>query len=403
MVLGVSCWGFEKYELPDILSDLGDEQRSALDPALDTSATSPLGILNGIIGDRIAKLWDLGEAIYNGFDPDANSGAAQDAVCAITGTVREPATKSQAKREKLDLSAGTTVPVGSIIAHEDNPSIRFLLVGEEDVDNNVTAGDVVAASDGFYYARFEAENTGPVAALAGKLTTIVTPISGWNSATNETDAVLGRNIETSAELRLRREEELAAVGSSPVDAIRAELLKLNGMLQVTVFENVEDTTDINGLPPHSIECLCFDGFIPDVDDNDIAQTIWGARAAGIQTYGLTSGTATDSQGNTHTMNFSRPVQQEVWLEVDVRIDSNFPALGDDEIKNAIVNKGATLLPDNDVVLSSFYPAIFGVAGVTDVVEIRAGFTPSPGGTTNLVIGTRELATFSSTHILVTHI
>jgi len=293
-----------------------------ISPSLDTSSTSPAGHIASPVAKVAGELWDGLEAVYVAGDPDRNTGDGQDAVCAITGTSREAASRSQV-RCGLGLNAGATVPVDSIIAVLGNPTSQFKLVGLETVIGTVVPGDVVAGGPGTYFARFEATVTGPVAANSGTLTVIVTPQTGWNSVTNALDATQGRDVEDPTSLRIRREQELAAPGSTPVDALRGELsvmLAANGIVggYADVVENELDTVDADGRPGHSIEVLIDDGPSP-LSDELIAQTIWDGKAGGIQTFGSTTGDAVDDKDPpvTRVMNFNRPTLKPVYFIVGI--------------------------------------------------------------------------------------
>lgn len=93
---------------------------------------------------------------------------------------------------------------------------------------------------------FLAQTFGPIPVPANTLTQILTPVAGWTSLTNYEAGVTGRNIETDAELRLRRLNSLRISGAATVEAIRARLLQeVAGVTSVTIFENVTMTqTDI---------------------------------------------------------------------------------------------------------------------------------------------------------------
>lgn len=403
MSAGLTPAGFVKRTIDDVLQQYRDDEHGLIGESLDVGDNTPIGQLNGIFAKFVAELWDAAQAEYTAFDPDKNEDDAQDGVAAITGAVRQGATRSQV-RAQLGLNGSTTVPVGSLASVSGNPAALFRLVGAEAVAGIVVPGNVVSTSAGTYNARFEATVTGPLVANAGTLAVIQTPVTGWNSVTNGLDAALGRSIESNSAFRQRREDELQAAGSSPVDALRADLLALPGMLQVTVFENVADTTDGTGLPGHQVEALVFDGPSPTVANTAIAQVVWG-KAAGIGTHGSTSANAIDAQGGVRVMSFSRPTQRPVYFDISVRVTALYP--GDTALRAAIVafaedpvlgfGMGAS------VVLSAFYPAIFGVGGVVDITAFKAGFSPSPTGTTNLAIASRELATFDTSRITVTHV
>lgn len=400
-MFGITPTGFQKRTLEDLLAQVATDQQSSISANLDTSSSSPVGQINAVLMKAVSELWDLAQAVYDGFDPDKNEGDAQDAVAAITGTKRIAAAPSQV-RMSLGLNATTTVPVGSLVSELGSPDILFKLVGSEATPGMVVPGDVASTTAGTYFARFECTKTGPIAAPAGTLTVIVTAVTGWNSATNAADADLGRDVETADDMRQRREDELAAEGTSPVDEIRAELLKLTGMVQANVFENVGDVVDGDGRPPHSVEALVFDGPSPTVADNTIAQTIWDSKAGGIQTFGSTPGTATDSQGNPQTIKFNRPTQVPIYFTISVSVGDGFP--GDTALKAAIVAFGQTHQGmGDDVILASFYGPVFAVGGVLNLTSFKAGFAPSPSGTTDLAIAARNLATFDTSRIVIIHV
>lgn len=403
MAYGVTPTGFNKRTLEDILAQYAADAKAEISTSADTSSSSPLGQIFGVVGKTCSEIWDLGPVVYRVVDPSAASDDALDAVSEITGTTRTPALRSYVVGT-MGLNAGVSVPAGSIAQVLGNPNVRFSLVGPEPSPGApVVPGPVVSVLAGNYVGRWECTVTGPVAANAGTLTVIVTPVTGWNSITNVADAVRGENKELDSALRARREDELAAEGSSPVDAVRAEILRLPGMQSVTVFENEDDVTDANGVPPHSLECLVYDGPSSAVPDNTIAQRIWDSKAGGIRTYGSTSGNATDAEGATRVMHFSRPTSKTVYFTISISVDASFGATGDADIKAALVAKGQPLRAGSDVILASFYGSIFGVTGVTNVSLFKAGFTVTPSGTTDLAIATREKADFDTSRIVIIHV
>ncbi len=398
--------GFVTRTLEDLVDQVGADCVAELSPALDISASSPMGQLIGVVMKPAAELWDLAQATYVAGDPDRNTGDGQDAVCAITGTTRDPASHSQV-RQQLTLDPTTTVPIGSQVSVVGNPATVFELVGTEDVEGTVVVEDLTSVAGGDYFARLQAVNTGPVAANSGTLTVIVTPVVGWTATTNALDATIGHDVETSSALRVRRELELAQVGSTPVDALRGELYRFlsdnDNAGFVDVVENEFDVVDADGRPPHSVEVLIDDGISP-LDDDDIAQVIWDGKAGGIQTFGATTGTAVDDLGVDQPINFNRPTLKPVYFIVQVGIDTvNFPADGDDQIKAAMAAFGDLLKPGQDVVRNSFFGPVFSITGVVTVPVLNVGFSPAPGFAVDLVVGVRERATFDTSNIVIVHL
>lgn len=401
---GLTVYGFRAKTLEEIRSEMEtraiDELRDADGRALLNVKVGPVHQIIGICSSQARELWEALEALHAAADPDRAIGAAQDALCALTGTTRQAPTKSRLTAT-LTLTNGTTVPAGSIASVVGAPDRRF-----------VTLEDVTATADDDYDVECEAETAGPVAANAGTLTVIETPVAGWTAVTNALDAVQGADVEEDSELRARREEELSAQGTSPRDAIRADLLRMlaaaditNG--SVTVLMNVTDVVDGDGLPPHSVEALVHDGTDDGsgIDDDAIAQVLWDTVAAGIQTYGTSTGTAVDSLGVEHTVSFSRPTLKTVYVSVSVNVATSRgwdASAGSTSIKEAIVALGESVHGvGDDVTRFRLLSAVFDVEGVIDVTAFTLGFTATPVGTVNLTIAARELAVFDTSRVVVT--
>lgn len=415
MAYGVTDEGFVRKPLSVIQSEIEQREKDEISSALDVSSSSPIGQINGTMVGMLDELWAVAQAIYSQWDPDKNTGAGQDAVAAVTGTTRLGEEFSYVDGS-LGLDTGAQVPAGSKVSVQGNPGAVFELIGAlEGFPESLNEGSAVpsagpAPSDGNYRGRFRCVTAGPVIANAGTLTVIVTPITGWNGFTADEDAVRGRLQESNSDLRERRENELFAAGSAPLDAIKSDLLQLledaNVKGTVTVFENTTLTTNADGLPGKSIECLVFDGVVPGLTDEAIAQQIFDSKAAGIQTYGTTGPvTATDDDGNPHDVYFSRPTNVPIYFDIDIQIDaSRFPVTGDDDIKTAL----ATFALDHqkvglEVAASLYFAAVTGVAGVKKIVTFRLDTSASPVATADLTMATRELATLDTANITINHV
>jgi uncharacterized phage protein gp47/JayE len=389
---GVEATGFVVKSLEELEQDLIDAEQAEINPQVNTSATSVLGQLNGIFAAKLNEVWDVAHSVYSSFDPNQAEGAALTALAALTGTVRRAATKSTVTLT-VNLNAGVTLPAGSIASVTDAPTRRFVTLADATNGGGSPANVSVEA---------EAESTGVVVGSAGTIEEIETPFSGWNTVTNAADADLGQDEETDAELRLRREEDIRRTGSGAPDAIRADVLAVDDVTYCRVFENTTDVTDGDGLPPHSIEVLVLDGA-----DADIAQAIWDSKPAGIATHGTDSDTATDSLGNTHTVEFSRPSEIDIYLDfhittnADPLLGSIYPGDGDTQVKDAVAvwwQTNKTI--GDDVILAQLYPAILEIDGVTDVRFIEADTSPTPSATSNIAIGIRELAVLDTGNMTV---
>ena len=395
MAFGITPEGFNIKRLEDILQGIGDKQRAAFGALLDTGTETELGQLNGTFASGLSECWELLEACYHGFDPDAAADYLLTVLAGLTGTERRPAKASTATLT-LNLDDGTTVPTGSLVSHSARPDIVFQTLADVENTSGITDDFDVAA---------EATVTGAIVAGAGTLTVIVNAIGGWNSVTNAEDAVVGRDVDNDILLRQRREDQLALRGGSTIAAIKADLLdvssntELADMRDVEVLENTTDD-NVDTLPPHSFETLIDDGDTPSIDNDTIAQIIWDGKPAGIATTGSESGTAVDENGDTHEVFFSRVELKPVFIDLALTTTDDFPIGGEDLVKEAIVAAGAEYAIGDLVIALALRASVLSVTGITDVPTFELGFSASPSGTANLDPGIRARATFSTTNITI---
>lgn len=244
-------------------------------------------------------------------------------------------------------------------------------------------------------ASVQAVNAGAVQALARTLTVIDTPVSGLDSVINLIDATQGRDTETDLELRARRADSLQIAGAATLEAIRSALQNVADVTAVTVIENDTDVTDGDGRPPHSFEAVVLGGA-----NQDIADEIFQSKAAGITSFGSITETVTDSQGIDHDISFSRPTEVDIWVTLNLTVDSNYPSNGDDLVEAALLAEGNSLGIGEDVIASpDLLCAIDGIEGITNAV-IFTGTSSSPSTQTPISIGVDEIAAFDSSRIVV---
>lgn len=440
---GVVPEGFKQKGVQDLKTEIEDAERASFGAGINVLATSVFGQLNGVFAGKLSELWEVANAIYRALYPDSASNEALDNVASITGALRLAAAKSSAEDVICTGTAGTIIPIGrvlSVVGAGDRfvslaaatlalataraPTTAYVVGDVRSNSGNIyvvtvagtsgagggPSGTGTAIVDGtvtwrfvgtglsFALVDFESEEFGPINAPAFTLTVIETPVSGWTGAANRLDAELGRDIETDADFRIRREELLRGTGAATVEAIRARVRAVTGVTQAFVFENVTLTTDAEGLPGKSFEVVVQGGA-----DQDIADTIFLYKPAGIEAHGSTSVPVTDSQGFVHTIKFSRPTAINMWVDVTVLVDPTvFPIDGADQVKESIVALGDALAIGADVIILAFRCApLDAVAGVIDVTVMEIDDIPSPTNTANIPIAPRELAVFDTSRITVT--
>jgi len=297
----------------------------------------------------------------------------------------------------------TTSPAQDYLTATDNGDETFSILVDDletsfsaDVDAKMAFAEIATP------ALYECQDTGPILATAGTLTIIETPVSGLDAINNLQDAVLGRNLETDTELRLRRRQSLNVLAAATVEAIKARILQeVDSVIGVTIFENRESIV-VSGRPPHSFECVVSGG-----TDQDIGNKIWAIKPAGIQTFGNVAVNVIDSQGDTQVMYFSRATNKYSWVRVTITLDPeyDFPADGLDQIKNNILAYGETFVPGQNMIIQKFFAPVYYVPGIAmALVEIAVTAAPMDVptyGTVNIPIGEIEIAVFDLTRISAT--
>jgi len=112
---GVTYQGFARPRLPEIQEQFEEEMRAAFGQDLVLSPDSPDGQDVGIRAEGTALLWELAETVYNSFNPDVVTGAAQDRLYSLNGITRKIGTPSKAV-VTLKGEVGTLIPAGSLVA-----------------------------------------------------------------------------------------------------------------------------------------------------------------------------------------------------------------------------------------------------------------------------------------------
>ncbi|NIQ91013.1 MAG: hypothetical protein GWM98_04685 [Nitrospinaceae bacterium] len=485
---GVTDEGFVKKTLEVLKEEIKADELEAFGSDLNLLDSSRWGQVNGIFGNKLRELWDLGEAIYRAFYPDSASGESLDQVSSITGAFRLGARRSHVHLDQLYIDNGVTLDIGDQVGvGTTGPAYQLI----ESVTN--TSGYPATVS-----AEAESVEYGEFPGYAGTINTIRTPKAGWSAAVavtcsnsepydvdglelvlkvdggtqqgyafelgyptytaaevaslieaaisgitaedvggkvriysetegegssleflasgdaapvlgfttgivyegfNSEDATIGSEVEEDPDFRIRREQLLRLIGAATVEAIRSRVRELDGVEQAYVFENFTsiDYTGTGGLPPHSFEVVVLGG-----DEDEIAETIWAVKPAGIEPYGDEFRTVTDSQGFDHDIYFSRPDDIPIYMDLTVETNGgSFPADGVDQIKAALAAYGGELTVGEDVIALQFKCVPLSVAGVVDVTVFKIDKITPPVGTGNITIGFRELATFDTSDISVT--
>ena len=476
---GVENTGFVLKRLPEILLELRQEAASlfqdlaAPGEVVDTSDSSALGRLIGLVSPSTADLWEAAQEVYSAFDPNSSTGIALDNLVALSGVTRlsQSATRADVY---LTASVNTTIPSGSVVqsvltatdfsttsdvvfkpvqtvgvgvnvvsldvnnsytlryrastdssyisvevASTSTPSIEDIYIAFEaaiqathpdletfrdngrlfvkpvtnfqlfdfEVSNNMVISKVMKT------VAVEATEAGPIEQAPNTITTIITPILGWDSVKNPQEASVGRYEETDEELRLRWRNTKFQFATNIVESLYSAVFSLEGVSNAVIYENDTDVVDENGVLPHSFLTLVDGGL-----SSDVATAIWRNRPTGIRSQGNTSVDIIDSFGYVRTINFSRPTEVQVYIEIDLETNNRFPEDGEQKIKEALISYINGLTINDDVVYSRLYTPINSVEG-HQVNSLRIGTDPLNLGFSNIITNFDEIAKTQSASIV----
>ena len=387
MSYGITQDGFNLKRLPEILEDKNNITRQALGENIDLDPQSPDGEINGLISLSDANLWELAEACYNAFDPRSATGKALSKLATFYGINRLGATSSTVTLT-ITGDFNTVIPAGSLV-NDNQGGVDWQTIADVTIPVGLTT--TVEA---------QAVETGKVIGLAGTLTNIVTPIAGWDAVTNLLDAQEGREIESDTELRIRMGLSVANQSSNMIDSIFPAIADIDGVTKLRIYENDTNATDVNGIPAHNIFAVVQGGL-----NSEIAKTIYREKPSGVPTFGAITEAVNDIQGLPHDINFSRPTEVPVHIEMEISILGEFPSNGINDLKQAFVDwangdliQGCSINIGDDVLYSQLYVPANSLGCSYYVTSLKSGIVDPPTGTVDITIGFDSLAVFDINNI-----
>ena len=245
--------------------------------------------------------------------------------------------------------------------------------------NNATAVEVKKR------LTFNSADEGDIPAPLDTLTTILTPVYGWLSVTNEVSAERGSSYETDEELRERFRVSKALRANNMAESLYAQLIELEDVVALRIYENMTDLPDTLGLPAHSYMVVIRGG-----TDTNIGEAIWNNKPHGIATHGTSTVVIKDSQNIERTVKFSRAVEVPVYVKIEIqRTDATFSNESIEDIREAVVNyiNQQTAFGEPVIYTRLFTPA--NAATGYQINSLEIGKSVATLGTSNLVLNYDE--------------
>lgn len=384
-------------------NDWFDEEKQLyldIDSNWNLDPSTPDGLKIAHDAEIFSALDEVLQQAYNSKDPNKASGYDLDVICALTGTVRSEGTASTVTGFVLKGVAGTQVPAGTRF-ESSVTGYRFTLDQTWTLDSSGTATVDITCT-----------TVGEIEADANTITTIVDTVAGLVSVNNPTPATPGTAAESDGSLRVKRATAVGRPGNNQIDSMLGELYAVDGTRRVKVYENDTNTTDSNGLPPHSIAPIIDGG-----TDADVAMAIYTKKNPGVALYQAGTPVSVDVTSPTYpdnvkTIKFSRPKYVDMVIAVTIKNDGSLPSNTQDLIRDAFIEfASGGLVPaefgfkvdgfdiGETVPYSTLYTPINKVIGQYGNSYVQT--LTVNGGTTNVAIAFNELSRWTSSNITVT--
>jgi uncharacterized phage protein gp47/JayE len=315
--------GLHLETLSEIVTGLENSFKTIYGQDINVSPNSPDGQMLNIFAQAKIDMLDAIASVYNSFSPEAATGTVLDQRCAINGVIRNGATYTHTEitvtaDRIVTLNGLDTAPLAPFTV-QDGASVKFNLL------------ETVTLAIGANVLEFRAADIGLVETTIGTIVDVVTVTLGVTAINNPDSALYtGVNEETDAELRIRRQASVALQSVGFLPGLEGSLKNISGVVDASVYENITDTTDVNGVLPHSMWAIVDGG-----EDADIANAIYDKRNAGCGMSGSSAVDILQVNGTMFTVLFDRPTYEDLYIEITVQSIDPLHAIDDNYIKNAI--------------------------------------------------------------------
>jgi len=369
----------------EVKTEFIDDLNEIFGEGVNTDNAARFGQLTNIICERVADQNELVQLVANNQDPVSAIGVWLEQIVRINGIDKNEAEYSTATVQITASGSGTTVLAGDTV---EDPAVGEPFAIESDTTVAPSGTELVTAT---------AVNPGAIEAASGTLTKINNPRYGWASVTNVADASPGALEETDADLRIRRELAANQTGNSSPSAIHRRLADIDGVTEVSVLQNTDDTTDSQGIPPHSLWAIVNGGV-----ESVVGQTLFENVGGGVGFYGNNTYNYDDPiTGDIWPVTWSYGVEVPIYVTVRTRKKTGYPGDGDALMKQNIVDffdgnftVNGSVIPafglGDDVVSSQIYTPANVVPG-HEIVEILISKTASPTSSDTIEIVPDEYA------------
>lgn len=337
--------GLELDNYNTLLSNIQNNLNQIYAPndSINFGSETPDGQFTNILAQIGSDVRQLAMEIYNSFNPDNCSGSVQDERYALNFITRKGGTYTI---QNIDITCNQTISLQGLDGNYDNPEAGAYTVSD-DAGNLWYLIDSVTITAGTTSLPFRSQEMGYSQVTIGTITTQVTKVLGVTSVINSVaPTTIGEVQESDAEFRVRRNSSFKIKGQTNYDAMKGQLLALDGVTDCNIFVNNDNSTNTdvtgdvdNGVPAFNIWVIIEGGS----SNQDIASIIY-ENSAGLPTFGYENEDegitpveiSTISNSNQpFLVKFNRVNPVPLYIRFDIKIATTGFNLNEDNIKSYI--------------------------------------------------------------------
>ena len=293
---------------------------------LNLDSNTPDGQIIEIISQLGSAMRELITEVYNSFNPDSCVGAIQDNRYQINYVTRKAGSYTL---QNFTITTNKTVELQGLDASYNDPEASAYSLS----DNTGTIWYLVDSKTlyaGSTVCEFRAKDKGVIIPTVGTITNQVTVVEGvTNVINNFNPTIIGTEEESDSDFRIRREQALELPSENSIDAIRGQLLNLEGVSAVNTHTNNTNSTDATGTPSHSIWVVVEGGA-----NNEIAQTIY-ANLGAAGTKGTVAVQLYSASLQPITINFDRATIKPLYIKFNIYPKGDLGEINVNEVKEYI--------------------------------------------------------------------
>lgn len=320
--------GIQTPSLSDILQYLENSFKAIYGENIDLSQNTPDGQLINILGQIWVDINSVLVYFYNSINVNTAEGTNLDNLAALHLIKRNKGTYTIVP---ITIETSQTVELQGLDENYNNVNGAGFTVADNQGNKYILISSTTLEA-GQHTLSFRASEIGEQKPALQTINNILTPQLGVISVNNNGAPLqIGTQEESDYNLRQRFFRTEALTGQGQLDNVIANLLDLEGVINVYADENRTNETNKYGTPAHSIWVIIEGG-----NNDDIAKVINQYISAGCGLRGDIIVPITNIFGNVENIRFDRPTLENLYIKFTATA-INGAEIDQETIKQDLVN------------------------------------------------------------------